>query len=163
MKSVYLIGFMGSGKSTIGKKIAKKLNLELFDTDNEIEKNQMKRISDIFDQEGEAQFRQYERDTLFSMPKDDAVISTGGGIIELKENRDYLIGKKVVYLKTDYDTIVKRLKDDESRPIWQDESRDKKELWNKRDHLYKEVASEVIETDQLTINEVLKRIESTVE
>ena len=88
---VILIGFMGVGKTSVGKKLAKKLNFDFIDTDYEIEILANKTIPDIFEQDGEKHFRKLESIILKKfIKKEDVVISTGGGIITTKENYNIL-------------------------------------------------------------------------
>ena len=99
---IFIVGPMASGKSTLGKKLAQTLNIDFVDTDKEIEKKAGAEISWIFEVEGEKGFRERERKALKkSINKVDIVISTGGGIVSEKKNRDLMTAKgKVVYLKT---------------------------------------------------------------
>ena len=99
---IFIVGPMASGKSTLGKKLAQTLNIDFIDTDKEIEKKAGAEISWIFEVEGEKGFRERERKALEeSIKEDDVVISTGGGIVTVKKNRDLIATKgKVVYLKT---------------------------------------------------------------
>ena len=91
---VILIGFMGVGKTSVGKRLAKKLNFDFIDTDYEIELVEKKSISKIFEQDGEKYFRKLENNLLKDLVKNDnIVISTGGGIITTKENFDILSGE----------------------------------------------------------------------
>ena len=92
---VILIGFMGVGKTSVGKKLAKKLNFDFIDTDYEIEILANKTIPDIFEQDGEKHFRKLESIILEKfIKKEDVVISTGGGIITTKENYNILKNSK---------------------------------------------------------------------
>lgn len=160
MKSIYLVGFMGSGKSTIGKLLADKLNLNYLDTDEEIEVKAKKKIKEIFADDGESAFRDLEHQILKSTSTSNYVISTGGGMIDREENRQWLNDKQVVYLKTSWETVSKRLQNDQNRPIWQDESRDKLELLANRDPKYRQVSSTTIETDHQTIEQIVEQISS---
>lgn len=160
MNSIYLVGFMGSGKSTVGKALAQQLKREFIDTDDQIELKANKEIKLIFAEEGEAAFRKIEHDVLTETPKTGYVIATGGGIIERDENREWLSEKQVVYLKTSWTTIESRLKNDQSRPIWQDQTRDKQQLLKERDHKYREIATIIIETDEYPIDGIIEQIQA---
>lgn len=160
MNSIYLVGFMGSGKSTIGEKLAERLGLKFMDTDIQIEKQTMKKITDIFADQGEDGFREIEHQILIATRTKDYIIATGGGIIEREDNRAWLANQHVVYLKTSWETINRRLVNDDSRPIWQDQSRDKKQLLTERDRKYTQVANQVIETDLLTEDKIVEQIVS---
>ena len=116
---IFKLGPMASGKSTLGKKLAQTLEIDFLDTDNEIEKRAGAEISWIFEVEGEEGFRERERKVLQkSAEKDNVVISTGGGIVTIEENRDLMIAKgKVVYLKTPIEIQLKRTENDKKRPL----------------------------------------------
>ena len=87
MKNIILVGMPGCGKTTMGKKLAQQLGLQFFDCDIEITKKQGKSISQIFEEYGEKYFRSLETETIKSqLPKENCVISTGGGIVEKNEN-----------------------------------------------------------------------------
>lgn len=160
MKSIYLVGFMGSGKSTIGKLLAEKLNINYLDTDEEIELEAKKEIKEIFAEDGESAFRDLEHQILKNTSTSNYVISTGGGIIERKENRQWLNDKQVVYLKTSWETVSKRLKNDQNRPIWQDESRDKQDLLVNREPKYQQVSMATIETDRQSVKQIVDQLSS---
>ncbi|GAA4066102.1 MAG TPA: shikimate kinase [Bacilli bacterium] len=163
MKSIFLVGFMGSGKSTIGKQLAKKLKLNYLDTDDLIEQTANKKIKTIFAEDGENVFRDLEHQVLTSTSDLGYVISTGGGIVERQENRAWLSTKQVVYLKTSWETINERLQADQDRPIWQDQSRDKQLLLTKRDSLYRDIAKITIETDNQGVDQIVDQIYSIFE
>ena len=116
---IFIVGPMASGKSTLGKKLAQTLNIDFIDTDKEIEKKAGAEISWIFEVEGEMGFRERERKVLNkSINKEDVVISTGGGIVTVKKNRDLMTAKgKVVYLKTPLEIQLKRTEKDKKRPL----------------------------------------------
>ncbi|GIT33046.1 MAG: hypothetical protein Ct9H300mP3_05770 [Gammaproteobacteria bacterium] len=115
---IFIVGPMASGKSTLGKKLAQTLNIGFVDTDKEIEKKAGAEISWIFEVEGEKSFRVRERKALRkSINKDDIVISTGGGIVAEKKNRELMTAKgKVVYLKTPLELQLKRTEKDKKGP-----------------------------------------------
>lgn len=116
--NVYLIGMMGSGKTTIGKYLAEDLNYRFMDTDMTIEAITKKPISNIFEQEGETYFRELEMKVLaeFSVYT-RTVVSTGGGIIQQQLNWSYLRHGLVVWLDVDLEILKKRLARDQSRPL----------------------------------------------
>ena len=117
---VFLIGYMGSGKSTVGKLLAEKLKLDFIDFDRNIEKEEGRTIAEIFDSGGEDKFREMEHEYLKKLlPKKNAVISLGGGTPCFHNNID-LINKNgtSVYLQMDVETLVKRLsKARDKRPL----------------------------------------------
>ncbi|MEC7865882.1 MAG: shikimate kinase, partial [Pseudomonadota bacterium] len=116
---IFIVGHMASGKSTLGKQLAQSLQIDFLDIDIEIEKNAGAEISWIFEVEGEEGFREREKKALKrSVEKNNVVISTGGGIVTKKENRDLMIAKgKVVYLKTPIEVLLERTEKDKKRPL----------------------------------------------
>ena len=149
---IFIVGPMASGKSTLGKKLAQTLEIDFLDTDNEIEKRAGAEISWIFEVEGEEGFRERERKALQkSAEKDNVVISTGGGIVTIEENRDLMIAKgKVVYLKTPIEIQLKRTENDKKRPLLSQGSREQtlRALKKERDPQYEEIADITINQDQ---------------
>ena len=116
--NLYLIGMMGSGKSTIGALIAERLEYRFVDTDTSIEQSVGQSVAEIFQTSGEAEFRQCETNVLAKIAADKGqVIATGGGIAIKKENWDYLKHGLVIWLDVSVDILVERLKGDTSRPI----------------------------------------------
>ncbi|MBT2693437.1 shikimate kinase [Bacillus sp. ISL-55] len=143
MEAIYLIGFMGSGKTTVSQELAEKLEIDVYDTDREIVKLAGKTIKQIFDIDGEEKFRNLESEVLHSMPLGNAVVSTGGGIIGSEKNRLFLKEKmNVVFLNADFSTIMERLKDDDTRPLLsQDNLGAAEKLYHLRLPLYREAAN----------------------
>ncbi len=119
MKTITLIGMMGSGKSTIGKLLAQNLNCAFIDIDSLIEKNENSKISEIFNKKGEAFFRKIEKETIKNnITCENFVIATGGGAFEDKDTRELLLKiSTVIYLKTSPKIILERLENDTSRPL----------------------------------------------
>ena len=129
MKSnLILIGFMGSGKSTVGKILAEKLEMKFLDTDLEIEKEQGRSVQDIFSEKGEEYFRKLENEISKKLStENNTIISTGGGIILNKENIEYLKKDGVVFfLDVAKKTLYKRLISSKGRPLLEGD-----ELWSK--------------------------------
>ena len=121
MRPIVLIGMMGSGKTTIGKKLAMDLNLSWVDTDLYIENTKHQSISSIFETQGESYFRDCETNALQQLINHPGVISTGGGIIVRQENRQLLTEHTlVIFLETEITTLIKRL-DINNRPLLQNE------------------------------------------
>jgi len=108
---IFLIGFMGSGKTTIGRRLVERIGFDFVDTDCFIEMQQGLTVSEIFTRRGEAVFREMERNILSEIQKlEFAVISTGGGMPCYKDNIDVMLASgKVVYLKTSPQTLTRRL------------------------------------------------------
>jgi shikimate kinase/3-dehydroquinate synthase len=118
-ENIVLTGFMGSGKDSVGQKIAEKTDLSFLSMDDYIVLKEKRTINDIFDESGEKYFRKIEKETLKEIKNiKNAVIATGGGIVKDKENRKILsqIGK-VVYLYTNLAAVKNRLKKDKTRPL----------------------------------------------
>lgn len=163
-EKIVLIGFMGSGKTTVGKALAKKLNgFELIDSDSEIEKNAGKSINDIFKDEGEKAFRDMESDYLNNLKISDCkiILSTGGGMPCHNDN-DKLI-KNIglsVYLKTSPEAIYERVKDDTSRPLLKTKDKIGKisMLLSEREEFYENAADTIIITDGKTAEEIADEI-----
>ena len=159
-----LIGFMGVGKTSVGKRLAKKLNFDFIDTDYEIELVEKKSISKIFEQDGEKYFRKLENNLLKDLVKNDnIVISTGGGIITTKENFDILKHEKnVIFLDGSIKTIINNLHNDISqRPLLKgSENLSKKieELLSIRYEKYRQVSDILIDINDKKIEEVISQI-----
>ncbi|MBO1579105.1 shikimate kinase [Bacillus sp. XF8] len=123
MQSIYITGFMGAGKTTIGKLLSEQLHIPVVDTDQKIEEKRGKVIRDIFAEEGESSFREYESEMLRSLPTSNLIITTGGGIVERAENRQWMKENgTVVYLYCDPYVIAERLREDTTRPLFQKEN-----------------------------------------
>ena len=160
--SYVLIGYMGAGKTTVGKALSKKTGKQFLDTDSLIVKQMNLSINDIFEKYGEAYFRDLETKLLDNLCKSDidAVISCGGGLPIKEENRPYLkrLGK-VVYLNVNESDIMKRLKGDTERPLLRGPKEEVKkrihEMIEKRDPIYREVADVVIKTGRLKVPEIV--------
>jgi shikimate kinase len=118
-RNVYLIGPMGSGKTAVGRRLAALLGWEFIDSDAEIEKRTGVDIRYIFEKEGEARFRQRERDVIADLTAlDGVVVATGGGVILDPANRERLAKTgTIVYLETTIDTLVRRTKASKARPL----------------------------------------------
>ena len=163
MKNIVLIGFMGSGKTTVGKALEEKTNMSFVDTDELIETYEGCKISDIFENKGEAYFRRLENETLKNLLSctDHKIISTGGGIITNKDNVTLLkqLGK-VFYLRIKPETVIARLEGDKTRPLLMGEDKLIKVegLMDSRKELYEIAADKTINADCLSVNEIVGRI-----
>lgn len=157
--NIVLIGYMGSGKTTVGEYIAKKFEYDFLDTDSYIVEREGMSINDIFKLKGEAYFRELETEILkeFQGKINNTVISTGGGLPVRIENRELLrkIGT-IYYLCTSADSIYNRLKDCKDRPLLACENpHDRiKEMLDIRHPLYVETADFEILTDDKTIDDI---------
>ncbi|MCR5633139.1 MAG: shikimate dehydrogenase [Eubacterium sp.] len=164
--NIVLVGYMGSGKTSVGNALAKDRNMDFIDLDEYIVEKEGRSINDIFTYESEEYFRNLESRVIADLSNlSNTVISTGGGAVLRKENRDNL-GKlgHVVYLKADVDTIVERVKGDDSRPLLQSESEEELRkrvsmMLDSRNPYYELFADQVIYTDRLTPSEIAEIIE----
>lgn len=153
---VFLIGMMGSGKTSVGNLLAKKLQVPLIDTDKEIEKNENQLVKEIFDQKGEKYFRKIES-KIFLKKRRSAVVSCGGGIILYKKNREFLKNEGyTLHLKTSVSVIEKRLVGIKDRPLinYNNPYESLTNIYQKRKHLYDEASNSFILTDKMSIKQV---------
>lgn len=165
-RNIIFIGIMGSGKTTIGKKIARILNYDFIDTDHEIEKITGMTIPDLFKREGELRFRSEETHALKRIKnRKPVVISTGAGIILNKQNREVLkeLGI-IIFLDADVDTIIERVSRNTNRPLLRVENiREKvKQLINERRNLYLEIADIIIDTGSDRFENIINLIEKKI-
>jgi shikimate kinase len=162
MDNIVLIGFMGVGKTEVGKLLAKNLGYTYVDTDSLVEKEQKRSINDIFSKEGEQSFRDMESETLAKLKgKKKNVISTGGGIILRPENIKKLkeLGP-VILLWADQETIYSRIKNEKNRPLLNvtDPKAKIKEILDFRTPIYKNIADFEVDTSALSPDEACNRI-----
>lgn len=167
-RNIILIGYMGSGKTTLGKKAARAFGYQFIDTDACIEEQEGCTISELFAQKGEEYFRRRETElvkSLLSFPK-EMVIATGGGLPMRPENAALLkqLGT-VVYLTAELDTLAGRLRGDTKRPLLSDgDLRGKiKSMLEIRGPAYESVADLCIATDCMSFYEMIGAIEKTAE
>lgn len=164
MSNVILIGYMGCGKSTVGKRLSYRLKMPYVDTDKLIETEQGMAISEIFAKKGEAAFRDMETECLKGIfeYKQDYVIAVGGGLPMREENRELMkkLGN-VVYLRAKPDTIYGRLKDDTTRPLLQGEDPKGKicAMIDLRGPVYEEAADYIVDVDEKNFDEIQNEIE----
>src|SRR5690554_4630420 len=149
-RNVFLVGPMGSGKTSIGRKLAKLLKLEFVDCDHELERQTGASINLIFDVEGETGFRERETRMLEQLTaKTGVLLSTGGGAVCNPQNRRLLQSRGyVIYLKTSVANQIKRLSHDKSRPLLQAKDRVQRlnDLARVRNPLYDDIADLVYTT-----------------
>ncbi len=148
MNNIVLCGFMGSGKTVVGKELAKILGVKFVDTDELIEKEQGIAIKAIFAAHGEEYFRDLEYEMCKNVAEmNGAVVSTGGGAMTFQRNVDAIKqGSKVVFLDASFDVICDRIGDNTSRPLFQDKDKAKK-LYDERKSKYLSAADYVINGD----------------
>ena len=164
--NIILTGYMGSGKTTVGKAIAEKYGMNFLDTDSMIEDKAGKTISKIFEESGEEAFRRLETELLKELRAggiSNTVISTGGGIVLRKENTDLLkeIGK-VFYLSADSDTLYERVKNDDTRPLLKDAGEELRTridtMLASREGYYKLSADHIIDTKGKSLKETAEEV-----
>ena len=156
----YLIGMMGSGKSSVGKLLANKLQFSNIDIDKEIEKDEKLSIKEIFEKKGENYFREIESKYLLRKRK-LAVVSCGGGIILYKKNREFLkTSGYTIYLKSSIPTLEKRLLNENGRPLLSNDNLKETliNIYSKRKTLYTSAANTTIITDRRSVKEVCELI-----
>lgn len=163
MSNVILVGYMGCGKSTVGRRLSYKLRKPFLDTDKQIELKQKCTISEIFASRGEEVFREMETEYLRELLKDNCeyVIAVGGGLVLREVNRELLkeLGT-VIYLRAKPETIYERLKNDTTRPLLQCENPKERieQMIETRHPVYMSCADKVIDVDDKEFAEILKEI-----
>ena len=167
-KNIVLVGPMGSGKTTVGRRLAYVLNLDFFDTDHEIISKTGVTIDHIFDIEGEEGFRKRESKILENLCQmSNIILATGGGIVILPKNREILKNAgMVVYLFSTVDQLLRRTAKSKTRPLLENSTDRRKtitELVEARDVYYREVASVVINTTGKKLHEVINIIKRETE
>jgi shikimate kinase len=140
MKTIYLTGFMGAGKTTLGRILANQLQIPVKDSDEEIVRIAGKTIRTIFENEGEAYFRDLETKVLQSLPTHNIIVTTGGGVVLKAENREWMKTNGIlVYLHCDFEVLWKRLKNDQSRPLLLNQEKNQiEELYFMRQSYYQD-------------------------
>ena len=162
-KNIVLVGPMGSGKTTVGRRLAHELNKDFYDTDHEIIDKTGVTIDHIFDIEGEEGFRGRESKILETLCQmSNIILATGGGIVILPKNRKILKNAGlVVYLSSSMEQLLSRTAKSKTRPLLENSVDRKKtitELVEARDVFYREVASIVLDTTGKKLHEVVNII-----
>jgi shikimate kinase len=168
--NIFLIGPMGSGKTAVGRQLARQLRLEFLDSDAEIEHRTGVDIPYIFEKEGEAGFREREREIIDSLTQlSNVVIATGGGAILLPQNREHLASRgTVVYLHTGIEQQLERTKHGKQRPLLYTEDPEAKlrELMEFRLPLYESIANITVTTDcrqvRAVSDEIIERLKEVI-
>jgi shikimate kinase len=155
-----LVGMMGAGKTTVGRLLAKRLKRSFYDSDEEIERRCGVRIPVIFDIEGEAGFRAREKQVIAELCElENAVLSTGGGVVLAEENRRTIAACGiVVYLHARPPHLWQRVRHDRNRPLLAtaDPQQKLEALYAERDSLYREIADLVIDTGKQSVQTLAK-------
>lgn len=164
---MYLVGLPGSGKSTVGRHLAKRLGVPFLDSDHVIEERLGCSIRDFFEREGEDRFRDIESEVLDELTRRSGVVlSTGGGSVLRQANREWLHQRgQVVYLRSHPEEIFRRLRHDRVRPLLQvaDPLQRLRDLFAARDPLYRETAHFVIETGRPSVATLVNMIAMQLE
>ena len=153
---IFLIGMMGSGKSSVGELLSKSIDLKFIDIDQVIQKEEGETINDIFKKKGETYFREIETIKLKKI-KDFAIVSCGGGIIKKENNRKFIKKSGITfYLKAKVETLEKRLINDKERPLIDknDLKKSLEKIYYERKNLYKNCANFTIQTDDTSLNDI---------
>lgn len=163
MENIYLVGFMGSGKSTVGHILAEKLDMEFIDVDTEIEKKENKKISEIFKEKGEPYFRELEKKEIdLITKKKGVVVSTGGGLgADIENMKKMKETGTVIWLDVPIDIILKRCEKDINRPLLQQPFEDLKKLFEDRKKVYSMSDIHIKienQTPEEIVQEILKRL-----
>lgn len=163
-KNIVLIGFMGSGKSSVGRRLSRLLGVPVLDTDNMIVVKEGMSISDIFEKKGQDYFRSVETDVVRGLKTREGrfILSVGGGLPLREENRPLLraVGT-VIYLKAGTKTLSERLKGDTTRPLLRGEGTLEEKITkilSEREPKYEDAADRIVVTDGLSVSEVARRI-----
>lgn len=165
-QNIFLTGFMGAGKSTVGHALATLTGCPFYDLDSLIVDKEQRSIADIFKTDGEEYFRNCETNVLSALNEEkNAVYATGGGIVLREENRSLMRGTgRVIYLRTRWDTLCERLKGSVDRPLvdpakgWYD----LEQLWLHRKPLYHD-ADLIVDTDGITPRVIAEKIVSMLQ
>jgi len=160
INQIFLIGMMGSGKSTVGAMLAEQLDWTFIDIDTELEKDSGLSVSEMF-KDGENTFRTYETEKLEEIAsKDHIVCATGGGIVLSEHNYKILDQSFCIYLDTSLDTLCNRIEHDNSRPLLSVGNKKEimKEIFGTREGIYKSLSKLDITTDNKSIKDSCKTI-----
>ena len=156
------MGLPGSGKSTIGRQLARRLDTEFLDSDLVIERRIGCSIREFFEREGELAFRDLELEVIDELTQNRVcILSTGGGVVLRQANRDNLRYRcQTVYLHSASEEVFRRLRNDQNRPLLQvaDPMARLKELYAARDPLYREVCHFVVETGRPSVSALVNTI-----
>src|SRR5258708_7012507 len=164
--SIFLVGMMGAGKTSVGRVLAKRLNKVFYDSDHVIEERTGVKIPVIFEIEGEPGFRQRESAVLDELTAlHEVVLATGGGAVLAVENRERLRARgTVVYLRATVKDLLNRTRHDKNRPLLQaaDPRARLNDLYEMRDPLYREVAHVTIDTGSQSLTTLVNRLQQVI-
>ncbi|MEY4170757.1 MAG: hypothetical protein RLZ94_1830 [Actinomycetota bacterium] len=165
MTAVVLVGAPGAGKSTVGRRLAKRWGVEFRDSDQMVEAEAGKSVADIFVDDGETAFRAHERDVIAAaLDKPDGVLALGGGAVLDASTRARLVEAPCVWLRVGVSEAAKRVGLNTARPLLLGNVRGTlMTLLDERTSLYEEVASWTVDTDGRTVDEVVAAVAEAVE
>ena len=164
-KNIYIVGPMGSGKTSIGKRLSCILKVDFFDSDMEIITQTGVSIDHIFDVEGEAGFRKRETKVIKELcSRKNIVLSTGGGVVLAPENQEQFKNGIVVYLYADIEVLVARVKNSKNRPLLKDNAaKNLTKILKERESIYQQVANIKINTTGKKIYVIIKEIKQQLQ
>jgi len=165
---VAFVGLPGSGKSTVGRQLARRLGWTFLDTDHVIEQRMGLSIREFFEREGEAPFRDLEQSVIdeLTLETSGCVLSTGGGAVLRPANRARLLDRSyAIYLHSTPEDVFRRLRHDQNRPLLQvaDPLARLRDLYSLRDPLYRESARFVVETGRPSVSALVQLIAGQLE
>ena len=156
-RAIVLVGPMGAGKTTLGKKLAKKLGARFADTDRLIGARHGS-ITRIFEKHGEDHFRNLETKYLEQALNEYDVVATGGGVVLREQNRNLLAGHRVIFLDTDSESVLGKI-NLEKRPLLKNDSSAWDRIYSERVELYRSVASATLFTGSRPIRTLMTELE----
>jgi shikimate kinase len=163
--TLVLVGAMGAGKTTVGRRVAEAMGVAFRDTDHDVEANEGRAVSDIFVDSGEARFRELERAAVVAaLSEHEGVLALGGGAVLDERTRAALAGHRVVFLRVGLGDAAKRVGLGVSRPLLLGNVRGRiKQLIDERTPVYESVATHIVDTDGLEVDEVVARVTAVLE
>ncbi|WP_040492892.1 shikimate kinase [Ilumatobacter nonamiensis] len=158
-RHLVLVGMMGAGKSSVGRVLARRLDRELFDSDEMIEARAGRTVREIWRDEGEPVFRQLETDVLGDAiaAEEPSIIAAAGGVVLSDENREVLKGSgaHVVWLLADVDLLLERVRNGMHRPLLDDDPEGTlRRMYEERSALYQDVADAIVSVDNRSVHDV---------
>ncbi len=167
LDNIFFVGLMGAGKTTIGRLIAKQMDMVFYDSDHEIERKTGVKIPLIFELEGEAGFRKRETAVIEELSQlNNIVMATGGGAVLLPENRTLLKNHgQVIYLRANVHDLWLRTRNDKTRPLLQGGNIKQKleQLYIERDPIYTALADYIVDTGAQSAVDITNHIEQLLQ